>query len=59
MEYYRNVKVERDESVDQGRRDRDLEDFPEIVGGLEMPTTTVHTPISVPADGDDAEGVEE
>jgi DNA-directed RNA polymerase subunit beta' len=59
MEYYRNVKVERDESVDQGRRDRDLEDFPEIVGGLEMPTTTSHTPVSVPADGDDVEGAEE
>jgi DNA-directed RNA polymerase subunit beta' len=36
MEFYRNVKVERDESLDQVGRDRDLEDFPEIVGGLDV-----------------------
>ena len=37
MEYYRNVKIERDETIEQGRRDRDLDDFPEITGGLVIP----------------------
>lgn len=40
MEFYRNVKVERDETLDQMGRERDLEDFPEIVGGLEVPEAT-------------------
>jgi DNA-directed RNA polymerase subunit beta' len=38
MEYYRNVRVDRDETADHAGRDRDLEDFPEIVGGLDVPT---------------------
>src|SRR2546422_5495892 len=42
MEYYRNVKIERDESMDQVR-ERELEEFPEIVGGVEIPTPTTHT----------------
>ena len=49
MEYYRNVEVERDETIDQAR-ERELEDFPEIVGGVEIPAPTVH--IAVPAIGD-------
>jgi DNA-directed RNA polymerase subunit beta' len=36
MEYYRNVEVERDESIDQAR-ERELEEFPDIVGGHEIP----------------------
>ena len=53
MEFYRNVKVERDETVDQGRRDRDMDDFPEITGGLEIPIPlSNHAPVSLPADGD-------
>jgi hypothetical protein len=32
MELYRNVTIECDETADQATRDRDLEDFPEIVG---------------------------
>jgi DNA-directed RNA polymerase subunit beta' len=35
MEYYRNVDVERDETIDQAR-ERDLEDFPDIVGGHDI-----------------------
>src|ERR1044072_8698084 len=35
MEYYRNVDIERDETVDQGR-DRDLDEFPDIVGGHDI-----------------------
>jgi DNA-directed RNA polymerase subunit beta' len=37
MEFYRNVTIERDETADQAARDRDLEDFPEIVGGIDVP----------------------
>src|SRR2546430_12553900 len=35
MEYYRNVDIDRDETIDQAR-DRDLDDFPDIVGGHDM-----------------------
>src|SRR5204863_2654750 len=38
MEFYRNVRVERDETMDQIMRERDLEEFPEIVGGVDLPT---------------------
>ena len=41
MEFYRNVRVERDETIDQVMRERDLEEFPEIVGGVDVPTTVV------------------
>ncbi|MDT4897171.1 MAG: DNA-directed polymerase subunit beta [Acidobacteriota bacterium] len=59
MEYYRNVKVERDETLDQAGRDRDLEDFPEIVGGLDMPSAaTTRTAVAAGGDGD-AGGEEE
>lgn len=40
MEFYRNLKIERDETIDQAARDRDLEDFPEIVGGVDVPLPT-------------------
>jgi DNA-directed RNA polymerase subunit beta' len=39
MEYYRNVDVDRDETMDQAR-DRDLEEFPDIVGGHDIPVPT-------------------
>jgi DNA-directed RNA polymerase subunit beta' len=60
MEFYRNVKVERDETIDQASRDRDLEDFPEIVGGVDIPGTTTTSRTAVAAGGDsDASGEEE
>jgi DNA-directed RNA polymerase subunit beta' len=54
MEFYRNVRVDRDDTIDQAGRDRDLEDFPEIVGGVDVPTpvTTSRTPVSAGGDGD-------
>ena len=59
MEFYRNVKVERDETVEHAGRDRDLEDFPEIVGGLDVAAPTSRT-AAVTAGGDgDAGGAEE
>ena len=35
MEYYRNVEIERDETIDQAR-ERELDEFPDIVGGHEI-----------------------
>ena len=35
MEYYRNVDIERDETIDQAR-ERDLDEFPDIVGGHDI-----------------------
>ncbi|HYY57876.1 MAG TPA: hypothetical protein VE842_11130, partial [Pyrinomonadaceae bacterium] len=55
MEFYRNVRVDRDETVDQASRDRDLEDFPEIVGGVDVPApTTTRTAVAAGGDGDAA-----
>jgi hypothetical protein len=58
MEFYRNVKVERDETIDQASRDRDLDDFPEIVGGVDVPTAPSRTAVAAGGDGD-AGGEEE
>jgi DNA-directed RNA polymerase subunit beta' len=59
MEYYRNVKVERDETLDHASRDRDMDDFPEIVGGIDVPEATPsRTAVAAGGDGD-AGGEEE
>jgi DNA-directed RNA polymerase subunit beta' len=55
MEFYRNVRVERDETIDQVSHERELEDFPEIISSVETPETTT----AVAAGGDGAAGVEE
>src|SRR6187397_1593911 len=54
MEYYRNVDIERDETIDQAR-DRDLEEFPDIVGGHDIvvpPREPIIVPAAAPVDGD-------
>src|SRR5947209_69146 len=51
MEYYRNVDVERDPTVDQARQ-RELDEFPEIVGGVEIPLPTTHVEVSAAGDDD-------
>jgi hypothetical protein len=33
-------------------RERDLDEFPEIVGGMEIPTPTTHTTVPATGDGD-------
>jgi DNA-directed RNA polymerase subunit beta' len=53
MEYYRNVDIDRDESIDQAR-ERDLDEFPDIVGGHDVPAPPVREPL-VPAVGGDGE----
>ncbi|HWT03369.1 MAG TPA: DNA-directed RNA polymerase subunit beta' [Pyrinomonadaceae bacterium] len=59
MEFYRNVKVERDETIDQVSRERDLEDFPEIVGGVDVPETQTRTAVAAGGDGDAVEAEDE
>ncbi len=51
MEYYRNVDVERDETIDQAR-ERELEEFPDIVGGHEMVPPQRPPLVSALGDGD-------
>jgi DNA-directed RNA polymerase subunit beta' len=56
MEFYRNVKVDRDETVDQAGRDRDLEDFPEITGGMDVPAPSPsRTAVAAVGDGNTGE----
>ncbi|HEX5875934.1 MAG TPA: DNA-directed RNA polymerase subunit beta' [Pyrinomonadaceae bacterium] len=54
MEYYRNVDIERDETIDAGR-ERDLDEFPDIVGGHDI-VMPAREPVVVPSvasnDGD-------
>jgi DNA-directed RNA polymerase subunit beta' len=58
MEYYRNVDIERDETLDQVR-DRDLDEFPDIVGGHDMTAPPAREPlVTAPADGETEEVVE-
>jgi hypothetical protein len=47
MEYYRNVDIARDETIDQAR-ERELDEFPDIVGGHDI-VVPVREPIVVPA----------
>jgi hypothetical protein len=58
MEYYRNVEIARDETIDQAR-DRDLDDFPDIVGGHEITAPPVREPlVAAGADGEPEDVVE-
>ncbi|HEY8186244.1 MAG TPA: DNA-directed RNA polymerase subunit beta' [Pyrinomonadaceae bacterium] len=51
MEYYRNVDIARDETIDQAR-EREMDDFPDIVGGSDIPTAPVREPLVAAAGGD-------
>jgi DNA-directed RNA polymerase subunit beta' len=52
MEYYRNVDIARDETIEQAR-EREMDDFPDIVGGQDVPVTTGRPPLVVsPADSE-------
>ncbi len=53
MEYYRNVDVDRDETMDQAR-ERELDEFPDIVGGHDIPVPA--RPPLVAAMGDGVDG---
>ncbi len=51
MEYYRNVEVERDETIDQAR-ERELDEFPDIVGGHEIALPQRPPLVTAGADGE-------
>jgi DNA-directed RNA polymerase subunit beta' len=53
MEFYRNVEVERDETIDQAR-DRELDEFPDIVGGHDIPLPVREPLVVASSDGDGA-----
>jgi hypothetical protein len=53
MEFYRNVKVERDATADQPREPQGIESLSDILGGTEPPL--VPAPRPVVATGDDEE----
>ncbi|MEP6570287.1 MAG: DNA-directed RNA polymerase subunit beta' [Acidobacteriota bacterium] len=55
MEYYRNVEIARDETIEQAR-ERDLDDFPDIVGGQEITAPPVREPLVAAAADGEAEG---
>ena len=58
MEYYRNVDIERDETLDQVR-DRDLDEFPDIVGGHDMTAPPAREPlVTAGTDGEPEDVVE-
>ncbi len=53
MEYYRNVTVERDETIDQDRYDRgSAADFPDIVGDADLPIAPPITRAALAIGGD-------
>ena len=52
MEYYRNVDVDRDETIGEGERE-ELEEFPEILGGSETPQPVAHTVMASVGDGEE------
>jgi len=57
MEYYRNVEIERDSSIDQAR-ERELDEFPDIVGGHEIALPPRSSVIAAGGDGSSSDGQE-
>ncbi len=56
MEYYRNVDVERDESIGEAQRE-EAEEFPEILGGAELPMPPTHAVLAIVGEDDGEEEV--
>ena len=50
MEYYRNVDIDRDETIDQAR-ERELDEFPDIVGGHDIPVPAREPLVAAGGDG--------
>jgi DNA-directed RNA polymerase subunit beta' len=57
MEYYRNVDIERDETIGEGQRE-EAEEFPEILGGAELPMPPAHAVLATVGEDDGDEEVE-
>ena len=58
MEYYRNVDVDRDETIGEAEREA-MEEFPEILGGAEIPQPVQHTVMATIGDVDAEEEIAE
>ncbi|HEX8424224.1 MAG TPA: hypothetical protein VF634_12465, partial [Pyrinomonadaceae bacterium] len=61
MEFYRNVRVERDQTVDQAAREETvIADLPEIIGedDLTTPTVPARTPVAAATAAGDGDAVE-
>jgi len=58
MEYYRNVDIDRDESIGEAEREA-MDEFPEILGGAEIPQPVQHTVIAAVSDVDAEEEIAE
>jgi len=54
MEYYRNVDIDRDETI--GESEREEEEFPEILGGVEITQPVAHTVMATVSDVEDEAG---
>jgi len=50
MEYYRNVEIERDETI--GESEREEEELTEILGGVDIPQPVAHTVIASVSEAD-------
>ncbi len=57
MEYYRNVDIERDETIGEAQRE-EAEEFPEILGGAELPMPPTHAVLATVGEDDGEEEVE-
>ena len=57
MEYYRNVDIERDETIGEAQRE-EAEEFPEILGGTELPVPQTHAVLAIVGEDDGEEEVE-
>src|SRR5437016_1674211 len=51
MEYYRNVDIDRDETIGEAERE-EADEFAEILGGVDMPKPVTHAVPAVISDGD-------
>src|SRR5207244_4574831 len=51
MEYYRNVEIERDETIGEAQRE-ELDEFPEIVGGADILVPEPHAVLVTTGDGE-------
>ena len=57
MEYYRNVEIERDETIGEAQRE-ELDEFPEIVGGADILVPEPHAVLVTTGEGEIEEEVE-
>jgi DNA-directed RNA polymerase subunit beta' len=57
MEYYRNVEIDRDETIGESQRE-ELDELPEILGGAELPAPEPHAVLVTVGDDDGVDEIE-